>query len=136
MRVLVCGGRDYADFAHVCHSLNRVFAEIDDIDVVIHGAATGADTLAKEWAESHDIKTEPFPAVWDDLTTPPVVIRRRKDGSQYNAAAGGIRNQRMIDEGNPDLVVAFPGGNGTADMIRRAREAGIRVIEFKAKLSA
>ena len=35
----------------------------------------------------------------------------------------------MLDEGKPDLVIAFPGGKGTADMARRAREAGIEVIE-------
>jgi hypothetical protein len=27
--------------------------------------------------------------------------------------AGPLRNQRMLDEGKPDLVVAFPGGGGT-----------------------
>jgi hypothetical protein len=38
----------------------------------------------------------------------------------------------MIDQGRPDLVVAFPGGRGTADMVRRARAAGISVIEIGA----
>jgi predicted Rossmann-fold nucleotide-binding protein len=32
-------------------------------------------------------------------------------------------------EWKPDLVVAFPGGSGTADMVSRARGAGIEVIE-------
>jgi len=31
--------------------------------------------------------------------------------------AGPLRNQRMLDEGKPDLVVAFPGGGGTKDMV-------------------
>jgi ABC-type sugar transport system substrate-binding protein len=35
----------------------------------------------------------------------------------------------MLDEGKPDIVVAFPGGTGTADMVRRARKAGVVVIE-------
>jgi hypothetical protein len=35
----------------------------------------------------------------------------------------------MLDDGKPELVVAFPGGRGTADMMRRAREAGVEVIE-------
>jgi hypothetical protein len=60
-----------------------------------------------------------------------VVIRRRRDGRLYNAAAGGIRNQRMLDEEKPNLVVAFPGGNGTADMCRRANSAGLEVIEVR-----
>ena len=36
----------------------------------------------------------------------------------------------MLDERRPDLVVAFPGGRGTADMVGRARSAGIEVIDF------
>lgn len=55
---------------------------------------------------------------------------RDRRGRPYNAKAGPDRNQRMIDEGRPDLVVAFPGGRGTADMIRRATEAGIEVFRI------
>ena len=43
--------------------------------------------------------------------------------------AGPLRNQRMLDEGKPDLVVAFPGGGGTKDMVRRAVKAGVSVHE-------
>jgi hypothetical protein len=39
-----------------------------------------------------------------------------------------MRNQAMLDYGKPDLVVAFPGGKGTADMVRRARVAGVKVL--------
>ena len=39
--------------------------------------------------------------------------------------AGPLRNQRMLDEGKPDLVVAFPGGGGTKDTVRRAVQAGV-----------
>jgi hypothetical protein len=35
----------------------------------------------------------------------------------------------MLDEGKPDLVVAFPGGGGTKDMITRALGAGVSVHE-------
>ena len=36
----------------------------------------------------------------------------------------------MIVEALPELVIAFPGGNGTADMVERAKAAGVEVIEF------
>lgn len=36
----------------------------------------------------------------------------------------------MIDEGRSNLVLAIPGGRGTADMVRRARAAGIEVREI------
>jgi hypothetical protein len=35
----------------------------------------------------------------------------------------------MLDEGKPDLVVAFPGGGGTKDMVRRAVKAGLSIHE-------
>ena len=33
----------------------------------------------------------------------------------------------LIVESTPDLVVAFPGGEGTADLVSRARAAGVPV---------
>ena len=36
----------------------------------------------------------------------------------------------MLDEGKPDLVIAFPGGRGTADMVRKANRAGVKVVEI------
>ena len=47
--------------------------------------------------------------------------------------AGPIRNQQMLDEGRPSLVVAFPGGRGMADMVRRARNAGVEAISCPAR---
>lgn len=61
---------------------------------------------------------------------------RDRRGRPYNAKAGPDRNQRMIDEGRPGLVIAFPGGDGTADMIHRAQEAGIEVVRIGAPLTS
>lgn len=108
MRVLVCGGRDFSDRNLVA----RTLAPYKRAELIIDGAANGADQLASEWAEVFGVPNLRFPADW------------RKHGR----AAGPLRNQRMIDEGRPDLVVAFPGGRGTADMIRRAEQAGIEII--------
>ena len=126
---MVCGGRDFgsADRAH--RALNRLH-ERHGFSVVVHGAASGADTIAKQWAESVGIRDEPYPANWSDLSQPGAVVRTNRGGRQYDARAGSRRNQRMLDEGRPDLVVAFPGGNGTADMVKRARAAGLRVIRM------
>ena len=35
----------------------------------------------------------------------------------------------MLVNFKPDMVVAFPGGRGTQDMLRKAREMGVKVIE-------
>lgn len=58
---------------------------------------------------------ESYPADW------------KRDGR----GAGPIRNQRMIDEGKPHIVIAFPGGKGTADMVMRAEMAGIPVVKVE-----
>ena len=55
------------------------------------------------------------------------VVTYAADWKAHGRAAGPIRNQRMIDGGKPDLVITFPGGRGTADMVRRAEKAGIEV---------
>ena len=60
-------------------------------------------------------------------------IEVRADWEKHGKAAGAIRNQQMLDDYHPDAVIAFPGGRGTADMIKRARARMIDVIEIKAK---
>lgn len=111
MKVLVCGGRDYNDFDAVNEALTYHAFEADWI---IHGGARGADSLAGEWAALVGIATDVFVADW----------------KTHGRAAGPVRNQRMLEEGKPDLVIAFPGGRGTADMVRRAKSAGVKVIEI------
>jgi hypothetical protein len=81
--------------------------------------------MAKEWAIAKGIRHIPFPADWGDMTEPCYV--KKIQGKQYNALAGSKRNQKMIDEGKPDMAVAFPGGNGTKDMINKLMKANIDV---------
>ena len=109
-RYLVCGGRDYSDMDAVA----RVFKELDiwPDDEICHGSARGADTLAGVVANGRGVKVTRFPADWN----------------KHGKAAGPIRNQQMLDEFRPDIVVAFPGGTGTADMCKRAKAAGVLLV--------
>jgi hypothetical protein len=111
MRILVCGGRNFRNVSFVAWTLGRV--SNGEYCTVICGGATGGDALAAKWALSKQMGLECYEAEWE----------------KYGRAAGPIRNQRMLDEGKPDVVVSFPGGRGTADMVRRATEAGIKVIK-------
>lgn len=112
-RVLVCGGRDFSDRERFDWTMVQCGLFGDVVTVIIHGGAPGADQMAGQWALDHGVPAEVYPADWQ----------------AHGKAAGPIRNQRMLDEGRPDLVVAFPGGKGTADMVRRAKAAGVEVIE-------
>lgn len=115
-RILVCGGRDYLDEDTLSAVLDKAH-EANPIDLLIHGACAGADMLAEMWAGRAGVETAPFPADWD----------------AHGKAAGPIRNRQMLDEGKPDLVIAFPGGRGTADMVRTARNAGVPVVAVRAR---
>lgn len=110
-RVIVCGGRDYTDRKRLESVLNGL--QLGAHDLLIQGGARGADTFANEWAKRRGVPRAEFPANW----------------TGEGRAAGGLRNQRMLDVAMPDLVVAFPGGPGTRDMVRRARRARLKVIE-------
>lgn len=83
--------------------------------LVIHGGARGADTHAGWAATAVDIPVAVYPADW----------------ATHGRRAGPIRNAQMLAEGRPDAVLAFPGGRGTADMVRQARAAGVPVWEVK-----
>ncbi len=115
-RVLVCGGRDYDDRESLDMVLDAAHYA-NPIECLIHGAAQGADKLANDWAQKRGIQLEIYPANW-------------RDGKK----AGPIRNQQMLDEGKPHMVIAFPGGKGTADMIRRAEATGVPVARITAAL--
>lgn len=116
MRVLVCGGREFKDEEFLRENLNRLHEKYKFTHLV-HGAARGADTMADTWArQQENVTCEPDPI-------------SPLEWKHYRSGAGPRRNQRMLDT-KPDLVVAFGGETGTADMVRRSRAAGVHVIEF------
>lgn len=149
MRILVCGGRDFGHIdryqqhhepdAYEVRKAEKeyqfVFSKLQDIaeryskyydpddnwlpsDIeIISGMASGVDSVAVDWATCNWCKWHEYPANWEE----------------YGKRAGYIRNKQMLDEGKPDLVVAFPGGRGTAMMVKLARHAGVEVIEFNLK---
>jgi len=110
VRLLVCGGRDYGNTVEERNALHDELCRLNP-DVIIHGAASGADSCAGMFARHYAVECVEYPANW----------------YKHGRAAGPIRNQQMIDEGKPDAVLAAPGGRGTADMIRRAEAAGLPI---------
>ena len=117
MRILVCGDRDWTDKS-IIYSILAGYADYDDL-VIIEGEARGADSIAGEWARDGGVDLMPFPAKWDE----------------FGKAAGPIRNQQMLDEGKPELVVAFHNNleesKGTKDMVERAVKAGVPVYHVR-----
>lgn len=114
MRVLVCGGRDYADRAAVFTELDALRERYGRL-TVIQGGAPGADMLARMWCRDQNSVH---------------MINEPADWKAHGKAAGPIRNGVMLAEHKPNLVLAFPGGHGTADMIRQAEAAGVPVVRL------
>lgn len=113
MRILFCGDRNWTDKQTILLAM-----KFWKPSLVIEGEARGADIMARECAQELNIPFIPFPAQWKTL----------------GRRAGPIRNQQMLDEGLPDMVLAFHNNidksKGTKDMVTRANLAGIRVIIY------
>ena len=108
--VLVCGGRDYGSTEAEIKAMRERLGRLKNWTVVIHGGARGADTLAGAIARELGLHVACVLANW----------------SLYGKAAGHRRNAAMLAL-KPELVIAFPGGRGTANCVDQARKAGIRV---------
>lgn len=107
MNVLVCGGRDFKDKEAFDTAMNQLPFKPD---IIIEGGARGADNLGRLWAASKGIHHATVPAMWDE----------------YGKSAGHLRNSAMIHL-NIGYCVAFPGGRGTADMVKKCRDKNITV---------
>lgn len=105
----VCGGRDFSDQG----LLNAIMQlHVAPKDVVVHGNARGADALADRWAIEHHNHVVRVPALWTS--------HGKSAGPRRNAVLAALPLR---------LLIVFPGGVGTADMVKQARAKGIPVIE-------
>ena len=117
-RILVCGGREFDDWDKLIKVLYPYLCEDKD-PFWIAGGAKGADFLVRVF-----LKTQ-----YNDITK--YYKEYPADWKKYGYKAGPLRNTQMLVEGKPTLVIAFPGGSGTADMVRQARQAGVEVREIE-----
>jgi hypothetical protein len=107
-KVVVTGGRGYLESDVAWETLER----LKPSRVAQGGCHDGADLYARMWAKKRGVTLTTYFADWDE----------------YGKSAGPRRNTKMLDDFKPDLVIAFPGGNGTADCVRKARRAGIKLM--------
>lgn len=133
--LLVCGGRGFGrnflylegeawekrkleaekERSFLAKALSEIDQQFGPFTNILHGGAKGADHLAAEWARDHGKNVICVAADWDSL----------------GKAAGPARNQKMLDEHHPEMVVAFSGGKGTMDMLERSLKTDALVIQFR-----
>lgn len=112
--VIVCGSRTWSDES----AIRQALAALPRRTRIVAGGARGADAIAARIARELGFEVVEVHAEW----------------GRYGRAAGPIRNQRMLDEYKPSLVLAFRvfgHSPGTDDMVRRARAAGVPVIVIR-----
>jgi hypothetical protein len=123
MRVLICGSRTWNRLEEIASVIERLPKDT----TIIHGAARGADSIAGACAEVAGLKVMAFPVTDEEWKT-------------IGKGAGHIRNKRMLDEGKPDVVIAFMDtdseSRGTTHMINLAESFGVRVVVVKRSCSA
>ncbi len=107
--MLICGSRNWDDWKAIRERMRG----LPRGSIIIQGGARGADRMAADIARGLEMEVREYPARWET----------------YGRSAGPIRNQQMLDEERPDLVMAFADdlatSKGTKDMVERARKAGI-----------
>lgn len=116
-RVIIAGGRDFADYELLSKTMDEYLSEITDDISIVCGQARGADTLGEQYAKEHGYNVQYFPAEW----------------KRYCKAAGYIRNTEMAK--NADALVAFWDGAslGTKHMIATAERLhlDVKVVTYR-----
>jgi hypothetical protein len=130
-RLLISGSRRHTDIELIRAVLVCAGRRLGRDTVLVHGAATGVDTIAAGIWERWALPVEPHPADWGRCipACPPLHRKVRRDGDSWCPTAGSRRNQAMVDAG-ADLMLALPFGPsaGTRDCARRAHAAGIPTV--------
>jgi hypothetical protein len=128
--VLFCGDRDWTDEFAIEVVMRGIKERIENKGnrmIVLHGNATGADTLAGRVGGKLGLDVVAVPAKW---------IEHDRDGNSFLQCecgdvktckvAGPRRNREMLFDYGPNLVFAFhddvASSRGTKDMIKLARK--------------
>lgn len=110
--VIVTGGRDFTDRDLVW----AVLRKLQPGNIIVGDCPTGVDSFAREWAKSQPRQGYVvYEAFWD------------KEGRK----AGPLRNRRMVQDHKDAVVLAFPGGRGTASCIAEAEAEGLIILQVR-----
>ena len=111
-RIAVTGGRNFINFIIIRNAFKEI--GLNEKDILVHGGCSGCDQLCAEIANKEfNAKIEEHSANW----------------KKYGKAAGPIRNEEML-KSNIDMLLAFRGGAGTKNCIKKAEELQIKVRRF------
>lgn len=111
MKVIICGDRNWTDYKMI----EAFIVTLPKDTIIIEGDCKETDQLSGLIGKKYGYEVISVPAEW----------------KKYGRKAGPIRNQEILDEYKPDLVVAFHNdiehSKGTKNMIDLAIKAGVHV---------
>lgn len=113
MRTIVAGSRGVVDYDVVQEAIESAGWRPS---VVLSGTANGVDRLGERWAKEHDVPVERYATDWET----------------YGKRAGYIRNTLMATKAEALIAVWDGVSRGTMHMIQIAKNAGLRVAEYRA----
>lgn len=118
MKVIIAGGRNITSYTEVLRAIGDS-GWMGEITEVVCGMAKGADLLGKQWADTYGIPVKEFPVTNEDY----------RIFGRYQAPK--IRNGRMANYADALILVWDGVSGGSADMLAKATERGLRHFERK-----
>lgn len=128
---IVCGGTRFKDSDLANWGLDQLLIEDQkpgSVIEVIQGGAGGADRMAADWAERNGAVQTPMKVNFKKHGYAGIEVLNHDMATRLEA--------RRDQAGVKALVVGMPGGEGTAHMLRVARNRGIEVLTFASDLPA
>lgn len=112
MRLLISGYRYFTNLQTIEAEILKILPK-NEKHTIIHGNCQGVDLTADQIAQKNGWERQVFPADWS-----------------IGKKAGPIRNQKMIEEGKPDMALLFMSENsrGTLDMKNRLERQKIKYV--------
>lgn len=110
----VTGGRDFYPSSPIYEAYLRSILTVRNVTILVHGDCRGADRWAAAIAESAGVRTCPMAADWE----------------RFGRRAGPLRNEFMSKVPGMSLLIAFPGGRGTAHCVSMFERAGVEVVGY------
>ena len=129
MKIIIAGSRSITK-----QEFDKAIKEsklLEHATVVICGKAPGVDTYGEQWAILNNIPRRYYPADWNDLDVPNVVIGVNKRGQEYNKLAGFNRNEVMAQIADSLILVWKNKSKGSADMLEQAKKYNLKIEVLK-----
>lgn len=113
-KLLITGSRTLTNYDELSEAIANAVAKYGAPEVLLHGGADGADTLAQRWADNNGIRCE--------------VIK--PNYKEYGKRAPLVRNNELVNRAS--VVVAIYDGkktNGTSYTAKAAIAKGLPTME-------